>query len=191
MSVAQRLAIDALLGSATRPQALKKLLAAGVNIEANTFYRWLKQPAFLRAWKAREVEVAARITKDSVILNAQSLLEEAMTEQPIVAKRSGEIIGYKVELGHALTANEQMGKAVGAFGQSVDGKTVVVIDIDFSGRKNPVQEISVQDGKIVDADYTEIEAGQHLNTPRPEKEPKTPEGFTAEGALLEEPDWLR
>lgn len=198
----QRLAIDALLNSVTRSDALRKLEAAGVRVDRSTLHRWMKLPAFIRAWKLREQAIAALVTKDTVIVNAGNLLEEALRERPVLHR--GEDTGFtEIELGHALTANEQLGKAIGAFGQNQDGKTTIVIDIDFSGRKNPVQEIAVRDGEIVEGEFTEVEHGQFPNEPMPEEvssQPRPtgsglavskPEGYTEQGALIEEPDWLR
>jgi hypothetical protein len=153
----QRIAVEALVHSATPEDAVQKIKALNPNarVSSSSLRAWMKQPKFMRAWKAREAEVAKLVSRTSVIVNAQNVFNEAMQPQPIVSRKTGEIVGHKRELGHALTANEQMGKAVGAFTTDHDGKTVVVIDIDFSGRKGgPVQE-RVAGEEVIEAEFSE------------------------------------
>lgn len=171
LSPPKRLAVEAVLHSATRPLALDKLIRAGVEIDLPTLHNWCRSPVFIRALKAREIELAAQITKESIINNAKNLLDLAVEGEPIVSrdKKTGEseIIGYKPALGAALTANEQMGKVIGAFNADHSGKVAVVIDIDFSGRKDPVRETVIED-----AEYTAVEpqadaGGAALKPPDP------------------------
>jgi hypothetical protein len=144
LTFVQRVAVDALLSSPTRAGAVRRLQANGVEVDDKQIVTWMKQPRFHAALQARADQLAARVTKSSVIVNAKNLFEEAMTPKPILFK--GDDTGFQeVELGAALQANEQMAKAIGAFVPEVSGKTVVVLDIDFSGRKNPVQEIYAED----------------------------------------------
>ncbi len=151
----QRLAIEALLHSATRPLALDKLIRAGVDIDMPTLNAWCNAAKFQRALKAREMQIAAQITKESIINNARNLLDVALTPKKVLYK--GEDTGEReVNVGAALTANEQMAKAVGAFNADHSGKIAVVIDIDFSGRKDPVRETVVED--VEDAEYTEVDS---------------------------------
>ena len=149
----QRLAVEALVHTATRKLALARLNEAGLEIDWKTLDQWCRQPRMVRAMAARRAQLAALVSKDSVIVNAQNLMEIALEPKPILFK--GEDTGHReVNVGAALTANEQLAKATGAFQTDQNGKTVVVINIDFSGRKNVVQE-TVLDGEYVEVDQVE------------------------------------
>lgn len=165
LSPVQRLAVEALLHTISRKAAFARLVENGVDIEMKTLDRWCNNAKFIRARRAREIQIAARISKDSVIVNAQNLMDEALTPKPILFK--GEDTGFReIELGAALNANEQLAKATGAFVQERDGKTQIVIDIDFSGRKDPVRETvigaEVIEGELIEADVIEPEPAAQL-----------------------------
>lgn len=149
--------VEQLLVSATQKEAVERYERAyGKQIARSQVSRWLRLPTFLRAYKAREAELAGGVTREGVIKNARIVFEEAMEPQPIVSRRSGEVVGYERQLGAALTANEQMGKAVGAFNQDKQGREIIVIDIDFSGRKAPVEERRFVDGQeVIEGEFTE------------------------------------
>lgn len=161
LSPPRRLAVEAVLHSATRPLALEKLLKAGVDIDLATLHNWCRSAPFIRALKAREAQIAAQITKDSVINNARNLLEMAVEGEPITStdRKTGEteIIGTRRDVRGALQANEQMGKAVGAFNADHSGKVAVIIDIDFSGRKDAVRETVIDPkSEAIDAEFEEV-----------------------------------
>jgi hypothetical protein len=129
----QRFAVEALVHSATIDDAVQKIkaLQPHARVSSSSLRVWMKQPKFMRAWKAREAEVAKLVSRNSVIVNAQNVFNEAMSLQPIVSRKSGEV-----------TTDH-------------DGKTVVVIDIDFSGRKGgPVQE-RVAGEEVIEAEFSE------------------------------------
>jgi hypothetical protein len=131
------------------------LQASSINVDNKVLARWMKNAQFLEALQARSDQIAQRVTKNSVLLNAQKIFEDALEEQPIVDRKSGEIIGYKREFGPALNANEQMGKILGAFNKDESGKQIVVIDIDFSGGNRPVQEHVVGGEPVIEGEFTE------------------------------------
>lgn len=161
----QRLAIEALLHSATRPLALEKLRDAGVDIEMKTLNVWCNGAKFIRALKAREMQLAAQITKESVINNARNLLDVALVPKKVLYK--GEDTGEReVNVGAALNANEQMGKAIGAFNADHSGKVAVIIDIDFSGRKDPVREVTIEDAEY--SEVREVTPEENKSLPPPE-----------------------
>jgi hypothetical protein len=187
ISPVQRLTIEALLHSVTKGAAIKKLTEQGFDVSLAIVNKWLKRPYFIEALQARSRYLAGQITKDSVLINAKNIMEEALTPQPIL--HQGEDTGFrKMELGAALTANEQIGKALGAFNKDESGKTIVVIDIDFSGRKNAVQE-TVIGGDFIEGEY-------ELRAPL-DKKPQPPTEATVEKmqaldelVLEARPSWL-
>lgn len=154
LSWQQRLAIDALLRSATRPAAFNMLRDAGMVVERREFDRWLKNPKFVAAWRLRELAITKNITKESIQLKTESILEEAMAGTPIIGRvgpDQEDIIGYRKDLPSALRAIELQGKTVGAFGNDGAIQVGVLIDIDFSGRKDlPVVAAEVVEGEIVE-----------------------------------------
>lgn len=156
----QRLAIEALLRSATRPEAFRKLTEAGMVVERKEFDRWLRNPQFVAAWRLRELVVAKQITKEAVQLKAEAVLEEAMKGEPIIGRLGPDeegVIGYRKDLSSALRAIEIQGKSVGAFGTDAAIQVGILVDIDFSGRKDaPAAE--VVEGEIV---------GEVTSQPRP------------------------
>lgn len=150
----QRIAIDAILHNTTISMAWRQLVANGVDIRQRTLYQWMRTPTFVEALTLKERMLTKQVTRESVVRNAKNIMEEAMTPRPILFK--GKDTGHReIQLGAALTANEQIGKAIGAFGQREDGKTVIVLDIDFSGRRDggPVSERV----EAVDAEFTEVD----------------------------------
>lgn len=183
----KRMAIEALLHNSTVREAAEAMQRLGFDVEPNNLSQWRRQPEFIRAFRAREIELAASISKETVVLNAAKLFEEALKPRPILHK--GEDTGFEeIELGHALTANEQMGKATGAFAKDEAGRTVVVIDIDFSGRKNPVQEL------VIEGEYTEslVENSPEVAKPEVSLEPVSRQSRpTGSGLAFEKDDsWL-
>jgi hypothetical protein len=154
LSYAQRLTIEALLHCLTKKDAIARLKAASIEVDDKVLSRWLKNTQFQEALQARSDQIAARVTKNSVLLNAQKIMEEALTPKPILHR--GEATGFEeIQLGSALAANEQVGKILGAFNKDESGKQIVVIDIDFSGGNRPVQEHVVGGAPVIEGEFTE------------------------------------
>lgn len=135
LSVSQRLAVHALVMSTTPGEALKLLHDKGIDVDRVVLNRWLGLASFRTALQAAEAAVAESITKHSVLRKTEMLLEAAMTPQPIL--HQGEDTGFReIELGAATRLVELQGKATGLFQDDVATKVAVLIDIDFSGRKD-------------------------------------------------------
>lgn len=150
----QRAAVEALMTTVSRADALSVLRQAGYEVNPRQLARWQKQRPFQAALEAREEELAKTISKNSVVKNANALLEVAMRPKPILYK--GKHTGFEdVNVGAALTANEQLGKIAGAFVKDEAARVAVVIDIDFSGRKEPVVEMPA-----IEAEFEEVKPGE-------------------------------
>ncbi len=184
LTYVQRLTIEALLHSLTQRDAIAKLQAAGLDVDTKHVTRWLRQANFIEALQTRSTQIAAELTKDSVLVNAKKILEEALTPKPILHK--GEDTGFReIELGTALNANEQIGKALGAFNKDESGKQIVVLDIDFSGRKQILKEY-VGGEEVIEGEFAEVPLGPP--TPPPAEAVERMKAL-ADG-LTENPSWL-
>jgi hypothetical protein len=189
ISPVQRITIEALLHSVTKGAAIERLKAEGFDVSLAIVNKWLKRPYFIEALQARTRYLAQQLSKDSVLINAKNIMEAALEGKPIVGEDKdgkAEIIGYERQFGPALVANEQIGKALGAFNKDESGKTIVVIDIDFSGRKNVVQE-TVIGGDFIEGEFRAA----------PDKKPQPPTDATIEKmqaldelVLEAKPSWL-
>jgi hypothetical protein len=143
LSLPERLAIHALMATTTRTEALKVLAGHGFDIDKSTLSRWLKRPEFQAAVHRAEALIAKMITKVNVLRKTEVLLEEAMLPRPILHK--GEDTGFtEVDLGVATRLVELQGKAVGLFEDDTALKLAVLVDVDFSGRKDGPPVIDVK-----------------------------------------------
>jgi hypothetical protein len=168
LSYQQRIAIHALMQTATRKEALNMLAVNGILIDASTLSRWHKLPSFRRAREAAEEAIAETISKKSVLRKSEAILDKAMEGTPIlgyVGKDEQEIVGYKPDLPTAARIVELQGRAVGLFAEDDAARVGVLIDIDFSGRKGePVVKVEKPEPtRIVDAEFTERMTNQHLH----------------------------
>jgi hypothetical protein len=150
LQLPQRLYLLALLSSASRGEARRRLAQAGYDKDRATLHRWERRQDFMAAWRILEGALAKQITKDGVILKTQALIEEAMTPRPILYK--GMDTGHEeIELGAAIRALELQGKAVGAWQDDV-AKVAVVVDIDFSGPAEKLEDPL----PALEAEYEEV-----------------------------------
>lgn len=149
LTMPQRLAIHALVLSTTRNEALELLSAKGFDVDKSTLSRWMARPHFRESLAMAEAAIAESITRNSVLRKSEAALEVAMKGTPIlgyVGKDEQEIVGYKPDLPSAARLIEIQGKAVGAFGDDGATKIAILVDVDFSGRKEaPVDERPVID----------------------------------------------
>jgi len=204
LTVHQRLAVHALVMSATRTQALELLRENGVNIDKSTLSRWFNDGDFRVALKAAEAAVAESITKHSVLRKSEAVLEKAMEGTPIlgyVGKDEQEIVGYKPDLPTAARVVEMQGKAVGLFADSDIMKLAVLVDVDFSGRKEPIVETPKQvldadfvNAALIDAAPDELLTPEELELATVDADIRRAEAAAAFGALppqhLNGDDWL-
>lgn len=147
LTVHQRLAIHALVMTTTRPEALKLLDQNGVQVDKSTLSRWFKREDFRAALADAEAVVAGMISKESVLRKSEAILDKAMEGTPIlgyVDKDEQEIVGYKPDLPTAARVVEMQGKAVGLFADETALKLAVLVDVDFSGRKDAPPVIDVK-----------------------------------------------
>lgn len=139
LSVSQRLAIHALTMTTSRSEALQVMRENGINIDSSTMTRWFKNATFRMTLKLAEAVVAESITKHSVLRKSEAALNKAMEGIPVlgyVEKDRQEIVGYRPDLPSAARLIEMQGKAVGLFQDENATRVAVLIDIDFSGRKD-------------------------------------------------------
>lgn len=154
LTVHQRLAVHALVMSTTTGEALKLLQSKGVAVDRTTLNRWFRGADFRAAVKAAEEAVAVSITKHSVLRKTETLLEEAMKPRPILHK--GEDTGFKeIELGTATRLVELQGKAAGLFQDESAMKIAVLVDVDFSGRKDTPAAVT-KFKRATDAEFAEV-----------------------------------
>jgi hypothetical protein len=149
LPVQQRVAIRAMMSTSNKAEALRLLKKHGVEITRMTLDRWLKRTDFKEALFRAECAVARNVSKENVLRKTEALLEEAMTPKPILYK--GEHTGFEeVELGTATRLVELQGKAAGLFNDEHQTKVAVMVDIDFSGRKDAPVDAQVIDGELVE-----------------------------------------
>lgn len=154
----QRLAVRAIMSTATRTEALALLDKHGIQVDRTTLYRWLKKQAFREALAHAEAAFAAGITKANLLRKSEAVLESAMEGTPIlgyVGKDEQEIVGYKKDLPTAARLIETQGKLIGAFADENATKIAILVDVDFSGRKeSPPDLANVREA--VDGEFVEV-----------------------------------
>ena len=189
LSVQQRLAIRALLGSTTHKEALARLQDLGIDIKPAQLSAWIrKDKNFQAALATAEAVIVRIVSKNNVLRKTETLLEEAMTPKPILYQ--GEHTGFEeVDLGVATRLVELQGKAVGLFADESALKVAVLVDVDFSGRKEPLPPLA---GEVVTEDAAFLEAPP--SEPEPDLEPEPApltEGLEAAAqAVLDGDTWL-
>lgn len=152
LSFPQRLAIRALMGTATRTEALKLLADHGYEIDKSTLSRWYRSKPFRMAMEHAEAAFARTITKPNLLRKSEAVFEKAMEGAPIIGTvldENGEevdaVIGRRPDLPSAARLIETQGKLIGAFADESATKIAILVDVDFSGRKDapPADAIDV------------------------------------------------
>lgn len=99
----------------------------------------------LKAIKRKEV-----VDEETLLLRANDIAEQALTPKPILYQ--GKPTGfYENNLGHALSANEQLMKATGMLKGDKNDTRVMVRVVNLAGAEEAVDEKSVLEAEVADA----------------------------------------
>jgi hypothetical protein len=133
-------------------KALKEMGAG--KADRSTAYRWLRDPAFkalVQLYSDLALEVHGLNNPTTTMLRIDEVYEEAMTPQPIVNRKTGNVMGYKKDLSSALKATDQLGRAQKLFRAEDEKSQRVTVVLDFSGEK-PAGDA---ESEVIDGEFSE------------------------------------
>jgi hypothetical protein len=105
-------------------------------VQESVARRWMMNPAFksiVERYTQLALEHAGVGSPAQILLRIDAVVEDALEPQPVVSRRTGEIIGHEADRGAALKGLELLGKAAGAFRKDEENSQRVTVVLDFSG----------------------------------------------------------
>lgn len=156
----QRMFLKCLVANAMIPvraiKALDKALKemGSGKADRSTCYRWLRDPDFkalITLYSDLALEVHGLNNPTTTMLRIDEVYEEAMTPQPIVSRKSGQVVGYKKDLSSALKATDQLGRAQKLFRAEDEKSQRVTVVLDFSGEK----PAGSAESEVIDGEFEE------------------------------------
>jgi hypothetical protein len=123
-------------------------------MDRSHLYRWMRNGDFrelMQLYSDLALEVHGLNNPTTTLLRIDEVYTEAMTEQPIVERKSGKIVGYKKDLSSALKATDQLGRAQKLFRAEDEKSQRVTVVLDFSGEK----PAGSAESEVIDGEFEE------------------------------------
>lgn len=159
LSYRQRLYLRHLLASQMRANVAHRKMNEGVapedQITLGTIRSWHRRRDFteiVNRYTQLALEHAGVGNSAQILLRIDAVVEDALIPQPIVSRRSGEVIGHSVDSSTALKGLELLGKAAGTFRKDEEQSNRVTVVLDFSGE----QMQGEQESEVIDGEAHEI-----------------------------------